>query len=609
MEDLAKYLGLVRRSGSQNWYFKTRVPSDLVALYDGKTQIWRSLGTADRSEAERVWYGVSAAIRDEFDGKRAFLSDPKSKGVRRMSRTEHVRQARREALEAGEHRKPLTHVAANELGRTWYAERLASQSFADPDDVDEFVADLELERSILLDPDHPDTLIRVQQTADVLLERFGFGGKAGEPSYEHLIGVLRMAMLELNRQSLQRLSDGPDDAIRAALFGGPPGTGAAVAFPSINAAGASFTTIQQAADQFWNDELPDRSATDRREIKKVRGWLDLIVDFFGPSNPVSTINVEACTAYLRFLEAYPANPKKKYERLTPTQVIEAAARDGAKPMSYRTRQSYLRELTKLIRWCRARRLLTEDPLEFLPKQRRTPGDETQRVPYTIEQLQRMFTAPLYTGCKDDKWGFSRPGDQRPRRGRFWLPLLGLFTGAREGELCQLRTKDVSSTPAGTPFIQIRKEEAWMSGKTTSANRPVPIHPVLIKIGFQVFVDEQRSAGEEFLFPEMLKEGAPPSARFTRLFATFRKSLGLKMPGLDFHSFRHTAREALKRVDVLNKRGGDLDHEIDLIFGWAGGKEMRNRYAKGAWPVDELATLVEQIAYPGLDLSHVHRNGS
>lgn len=147
----------------------------------------------------------------------------------------------------------------------------------------------------------------------------------------------------------------------------------------------------------------------------------------------------------------------------------------------------------------------------------------------------------------------------------------------------------------------------MSGKTASAEREIPLHPELVAIGFLQFVEERRRSGEQFLFPEMLVEGKKPSDRFGRLFQTFRKSLDANQGFPDFHSFRHTTREALKRVDILSSRGGDLDHEIDLMFGWAGGKEMRNRYAKGAWPVDELAKLMKQVRYPGLDLSHLYRS--
>lgn len=611
MEDLAKYPGLVRRSGSQNWYFKARVPTDLVALCDGKTQIWRSLGTADRSEAERVWYGVSAAIRDEFDSKREMLSEPLRAGVRRQSRTERIRQARLDAMNAGEPRKALTHLAATELARTWYAERLATQSLADPADVDEVVADLSLERTILLDANHPDTLRSVQQAADVLLERFGFAGVPGGPSYEHLAGALRMAMLEMNRHQLEQLDEGPDDSVRAMLFRQllPIGNAGVHGWPAGQSPAMRHTTVGEASRRFWEDELPNRSRTERDEIKKVQGWLDLIVDVFGPDNGIEAVNAESCTKFLRLLQRYPARRGPKYSKLPPEHIADLAASSGMKALAHRSRQSYIRELEKFIAWCRRHDLLANNPLELAQRQRRQPGDKTDRVHFSTDNLKAIFSAPLYTGCKDDEHGFSKPGGQRPRRGRFWLPLLGLFTGARAGELCQLRTQDIGTSVGGTAFIRIQKEEEWMSGKTPSAERTIPIHPELIKVGFFGFVEAKRKTGEVFLFPEMLVDGRKTSYRFSKLFRTFRKSLGLDRPGLDFHSFRHTAREALKRVEVLNNRGGDLDHQIDLIFGWAGGKEMRNRYARGAWPVDELVRLVEQIAYPGLDLSHLHRTGS
>jgi integrase len=608
MEDLAKYPGLVRRSGSQNWYFKARVPTDLVALYDGKTQIWRSLGTADRSEAERVWYGVSATIRDEFDKKRETLWQPARGGVRRMSRAEQIRKARRDASEAGETRKPLTHVAANELARTWFVESVNIRSLADPPDRDEAIADLDEERSTLLDPGHPDTLISTQQAADVLLERFKFAGVPGEPSYEHLTGALRMAMLEMNRIGLERLSSGPGDAIRAALFAGPSGMGSPAAAFSTVSTNASNLSIQQAADRYWEDELPNRSNTDQAELTKVRGWLNLIIEFFGPDNALSAIEPDSVERYLRLLERFPANrTKMSYAKLSPTEIADQAEKNGNKKLSYRTRQHYTRELRRFVKWCRRRRFLLDDPMDLMPKQRRYNGDQTDREYYTVEELKIIFNAPLYTGCRDDEHNFNKPGDNHPRRGRFWVPLLGLYTGAREGELCQLRVADVRETSAGTPYLDFGKREAGMSGKTAAATRSTPIHQELVSIGFLKFVEEQKRKGETNLFPELLQEGRKPSDLFYRRYTSFLKALKLKRPGLVFHSYRHTVRSALKRVDVIRRLGGDLDHRIDLMFGWAGGKEMRDHYASGAYPVDELEKLMKQVRFPGLDLSHLYRS--
>lgn len=90
----------------------------------------------------------------------------------------------------------------------------------------------------------------------------------------------------------------------------------------------------------------------------------------------------------------------------------------------------------------------------------------------------MFNAPLYTGCINDEHGFNTPGPNQIRSGRFWVPLLGLFTGARLGELCQLRVADIIHSERETPFIRIHGEGAGMSVKNENSWRSFPVHPEL-----------------------------------------------------------------------------------------------------------------------------------
>ena len=66
MNEVAKFPGLMTRKRSRDWYYRAQIPKSLRAKF-AKTEIWVSLGTEDRSDAERTWYGVSARIRDELD--------------------------------------------------------------------------------------------------------------------------------------------------------------------------------------------------------------------------------------------------------------------------------------------------------------------------------------------------------------------------------------------------------------------------------------------------------------------------------------------------------------------------------------------------------------
>ncbi|MET3485305.1 DUF6538 domain-containing protein [Methylobacterium sp. 1973] len=56
---MSRYTHLGQRKGSANWYFKAKVPRDLVAAL-GREQLWKSLSTADFAEAKR-------RVRDEAD--------------------------------------------------------------------------------------------------------------------------------------------------------------------------------------------------------------------------------------------------------------------------------------------------------------------------------------------------------------------------------------------------------------------------------------------------------------------------------------------------------------------------------------------------------------
>ena len=81
------------------------------------------------------------------------------------------------------------------------------------------------------------------------------------------------------------------------------------------------------------------------------------------------------------------------------------------------------------------------------------------APFSIEQLNAMFRAPLYTGCIDDGRNYNKVGNNRPRRVRFWLPLIALFTGARINEICQLHTSDIQEKN-GIAFISINAEATF-----------------------------------------------------------------------------------------------------------------------------------------------------
>jgi integrase len=239
-----------------------------------------------------------------------------------------------------------------------------------------------------------------------------------------------------------------------------------------------------------------------------------------------------------------------------------------------------------------------------------PADAaSKRLPFSIGQLTTIFSAPLFTGCEDDEAGYAKPGNKVIRRGRFWVPLISLWTGMRLGECCQLHVDDIIDED-GIPCILINDdnepggdEADRKRVKTQAGKRFVPVHPELVKIGFLTFVATQRRAKEKRLFPEITPDThGYLSGTFSKWFNDPRRFLGkLKMAGtgVAFHSFRHTYRDALREASIPLER-------VRALGGWkrdSDGEEAG--YGRGL-RAKTLYEDINKVSYPGLDLSHLYQ---
>ena len=97
-----------------------------------------------------------------------------------------------------------------------------------------------------------------------------------------------------------------------------------------------------------------------------------------------------------------------------------------------------------LTWLKSLLKYTAQDLEALPRQPWegldiTFSDCPKRRPWTAAELDKFFNRPLFQRGE-------LPTDRRAgKHAAYWIPLLGLFTGARVGELAQLRVRDVILT--------------------------------------------------------------------------------------------------------------------------------------------------------------------
>ena len=228
---------------------------------------------------------------------------------------------------------------------------------------------------------------------------------------------------------------------------------------------------------------------------------------------------------------------------------------------------------------------------------RVEEEQSDRAPFVASELQMIFDAPMFTAHE-------RPEGAKGDAG-VWLPLLALFTGARQAELGGLRASNVQTdAAAATPLLFIVSEtKAGKKLKTKSSERVVPIHPQLVKLGFLKYVADRRRDGEKaWLFPTVSPDQRGALRAWSKWFGRYlRNTVGIADTSKVFHSFRHGFKDAARAAGVSQEVHDALTghSHASTVSGGYGAKQMLQRFG-----VPVLKRAVEEISYSGLDLSRV-----
>ncbi len=216
----------------------------------------------------------------------------------------------------------------------------------------------------------------------------------------------------------------------------------------------------------------------------------------------------------------------------------------------------------------------------------------RRRPWKPEELAKLFGQPLFTRYELPKeW---RAG----RAAAYWVPLIGLFTGARISELAQLRPGDVS-TSGPIPLLTITDAGAEQQVKTSASVRSIPIHPELVRLGFLEYAEAMQGAREASLWPHLKLRKGRPGGFLSDWFGDFRKAAGLTEQYPDFHCFRHTVRTLMSRAGV--------DHKVqDCITGHETGGSTGTKVYQHT-DERELLVAVETLDFPLLKIARVYRS--
>jgi integrase len=218
-------------------------------------------------------------------------------------------------------------------------------------------------------------------------------------------------------------------------------------------------------------------------------------------------------------------------------------------------------------------------------------------------LRRIFNSPLYVGCLDGGRGYNKLGTERPGNARFWIPLIGLHTGASPGEIRQLDVTDIrkaNGIPSMVISVASREGSSDKRLKTGASDRVVPLHKRLLDYGLLSFAEGKRREGAIKLFDDIeVGEKGSRSVAFSKWFTQFLRNCGASRERTSFHSFRHNFHDEL--------RAACIEHDIaTLLGGWTAGaisRAVSENYGSG-YRVETLRDAISKLDFADIDLRHL-----
>jgi len=580
MNKVAGNQHLLRRKGV--YYYRRRVPLHLVKDI-GRPFIQQSLSTSSLAEAKK-----RRTLRDlEWDARfDSFKKEPASDCANSQPAASPTQLSEDDFL--GLVREYVERKDA-ELHKRFVGDPPQSEC-----EKAKMRIEAKLDTQIMRDRGDPQTDQWIYSTGKEILQRAG--RSMDDPALPRATFAewVRRGLLELEARYLAHLADDHQRAFFDRLF--DPSRRPQVSFG-------------QLAEQYLQltEEDGATNRLGRKGLDRQRATVALIREIIGDSTPVDAIDYDTCLRVRSTLARIPANRTKIYGTRPLDYAIERAAAENKPLLSPVTQQRYLAALHDVLDLGVKKRLILVNPAEGLrPVKRDTLAASEKRKPFTLDQIKQFFQSKFYSDCAKHHLPFAHDKSGW----RFWMPLICLFTGMRPNEAAQMHVDDLKCTSQGTWYLDIvatgdEEDDSKPVGsaktlKTATSRRRIPVHPELIKIGFLQFVQaRKKTASGPRLFPALKpdKYGNHATYALKRFRDRYLPSAIKMEPRQSFYSFRHSWRDALRRIDA---QPGTLQ----ALGAWSQGKLTSDDYGDKSDP-DYQAKFMNEIMFPGLDLSSLY----
>ena len=579
-----KYTHLVLRKWGQSIHFDFRhkIPTDLVSYFGGKRQFQISLNNVSTRETLLVSQSLKILVQELFSDIRSGMEDLTLEDIKEILRIEV--------------RKSILHSHHVDLGTSKYDSMKKIESV-------ETISSREtkMRKSVLTD------LKGVESTVDeklqTILESLDIRFEKGSVNYKSLRRSfidLFLLRYEWTKDLINESGRDDDDfrkevdrKLKMNLFpeltGDTPSPVEQVPVQQqiptdqgISLSPHQSTPISEGIEKYMNEKV----SISNRSGREVRHSLNMLIEEFGDI-PIGKLTRERGTKFKENIRKLPSNRKKSPE-YRDLEYHELTKMEVKNPLSDVTVNKHLGYVSSFMEWSRNHGYIDINPFKGMKlKTNVRPRDQRDR--FSEKELKQIFQKENYIHFTNIEKG---------RYELYWIPLIGVFSGLRLGEICPLYLDNIRRVEGH------HRKRRWCFDiveepnrpdkhlKTKSSRRIVPIHDTLIELGLIDFIDllKKNDPNRKRLFEELPYVDDSYNSRVSEFWNDrYLPKLGLKTNKKNFHSIRHTVSDHLKQKGIE-------PHFINELMGHSSGNIDLDRYGKGYNPDILFNKCVKKISY-------------
>ena len=516
--------GLVRDPDSGVYYLRRRIPSNLLSEYPPKKkeEVF-SLRTKDYRTAMERFRSEDVKLSAKWDKMRKRLEFLAKRW--KLKTVQRIDTLTPEVIDT-----ICTHFEAASL--TVDEKRREEEAYI-LEDIEQYQVNYaeairELKTAVAI-----GDVDRLRPALDQFLAIYGYDVNVPEQEMRQLTLAYARTAIRTNEKLLNRY-EGKDE-------------------PTPNVVGTRLTPLLSEVTQAYIEYY--KKLNKPAMLKKVKTVMPLLLQVVG-NKPIASLTQSDLLAFFDTVQDLPPRWSDvcRQQRIGALELAERRVGEMSKGTFDGT---YMAAMAPFLKYCRGRwqdkgwpMTLTVEGIQYLGSRR---DAEFGQRHFHHDELKRLFQgSEMAALARSETEAY-----------KFWLPHVGLFSGARINELCQLNPQlDIrQDKKSGYWFFNITEdsdghEDIAKSVKNKSSDRSVPIHPQLIELGFLQYVMHLKKQGHKLLFPGFPVSVGRAAPKAGEWFGEFLRSLNLRdeTPGarlVGMHAFRSTFLHQASELGVVN----------------------------------------------------------